>query len=79
MQDKKIEYLIREAKGRDPDAFTELMQFYMKDMYRDAIAILRNDEDVADAVQDTILVCWQKLHTLKNDKLFIEYFEFLRR
>lgn len=54
----------------EPDAFTELMQFYMKDMYKVAISILQNDEDAADAIQDTILVCWEKLHTLKQDKYF---------
>lgn len=50
----KIEngYLIDQAKGRDPDAFAELMQLYMQDMYRVALAILMNDEDAADAIQD---------------------------
>ena len=47
--------LIQKAKRRDPDAFTELMNLYMKDMYRTAIAILMNDEDAADAIQETIL------------------------
>lgn len=64
----KIEngYLIDQAKGRDPDAFAELMQLYMQDMYRVALAILMNDEDAADAIQDTILACWEKIHTLRN-------------
>ena len=35
--------LIQKAKRRDPEAFTELMNLYMKDMYRTAIAILMND------------------------------------
>lgn len=32
----EIEQLVRRAKKRDPDAFTELMQLHEKDMYRTA-------------------------------------------
>lgn len=38
----EIEQLVRRAKKRDPDAFTELMQLHEKDMYRTASAILIN-------------------------------------
>ena len=56
----EIERLVRRAKKRDPDAFTELMQLYEKDMYRTASAILAQDADIADAIQETILTCWEK-------------------
>lgn len=71
MQQKETEVLIEMAKKRNPDAFTELMQIYMKDMYRVALAILMNDEDAADAIQDTLLACWEKIDTLK----YIRYFK----
>lgn len=29
-----------------------------------------NDEDAADAIQDTILSCWEKIHSLKQIKYF---------
>ena len=61
--------LVTRARERDPDAFTELMQMHMKDMYRVAIAILMQDEDAADAVQDTILTCWEKLDSLRDNRL----------
>ncbi len=51
----EIEQLVRRAKKRDPDAFTELMQLHEKDMYRTASAILPQDADIADAIQETIL------------------------
>lgn len=70
MQGKEAENLVKKAKQKDPDAFTELMQFYLKDMYRTALAILLNDEDAADAIQDTILACWEKLGTLKAPRYF---------
>ena len=53
----EIEQLVRRAKKRDPDAFTELMQLHEKDMYRTASAILPQDADIADAIQETILTC----------------------
>lgn len=71
MQGKETDNLVRKARRRDPNAFTELMQLYMTDMYRVALAILMNDEDAADAIQDTILVCWEKINTLKH----IQYFK----
>ena len=35
-----------------------------------ARGILDNDEDAADAMQDTILTCFEKIHTLKNPEYF---------
>lgn len=70
MQETDTKNLVRKAKRRNPDAFTELMQLYMKDMYRIALAILMNDEDAADAIQDTILICWEKIDTLKQPQYF---------
>lgn len=70
MKDSSLELLVEKAQGHDKDAFTELMQRYMKDMYRAAIAILMNEEDAADALQDTILACWEKLYTLKKAEYF---------
>lgn len=70
MQSKETINLIKKAKSKNPDAFVELMQLQMKDMYRVALAILMNDEDAADAIQDTILVCWEKIHTLRNIAFF---------
>ena len=70
MLNRKRTDLIARARERDPDAFTELMQMYMKDMYRVAVAILMQDDDAADAVQDTILTCWEKLSVLREDRFF---------
>ena len=70
MQDNTTENLVKRAKQKDPDAFTELIRLYTKDMYRVALAILMNDEDAADAIQDTVLVCWEKIDTLKYAAYF---------
>ena len=70
MQIKETLKLVKLAKKKDKDAFTELMQGHMQDMYKVGLAILMNDEDVADAIGDTILTCYEKLNTLKDDKYF---------
>ena len=70
MESSETKLLVKKAQRHDKDAFTELMQLYMKDMYRTAIAILMNEEDAADALQDTILTCWEKLYTLKKAEYF---------
>lgn len=65
-----MENLIRKAKKGDADAFTELMMSQMSGMYRIARAILLNDEDAADAISETILTCFEKLGTLKENRYF---------
>lgn len=70
MQQNDILNLIKLAKKQDADAFTELMQTNMQYMYKVGLSILMNDEDVADAIQDTILTCWEKLRDLKHDEFF---------
>ena len=64
------EILVQKAKMKNADAFTELMKSQMQSMYRTAKAVLVNDEDVADAIQDTLLICWEKLSGLKENKYF---------
>ena len=45
--------LIRNARKHDKAAFQQLMEQEGKSMYKVAKAILKNDEDVADAIQET--------------------------
>lgn len=73
-QEKKMNtetiFLIKRAQKHDKEAFCKLINIHLKDMYRTAIAILANDEDAGDAIQDTILSCWEKMDTLKNPQYF---------
>lgn len=65
-----MKHLVNQAMKGDADAFLELMEKNSLSMYKVARAILNNDEDVADAIQDTILTCFEKLHTLKKAEYF---------
>lgn len=65
-----MNHLVKRAKSRDADAFTELMKSQMQNMYKTARAILFQEEDVADAISETILTCWEKIGQLKSENYF---------
>lgn len=46
------------------------MQAQAQSMYKVAKAILKNDQDVLDAMQETALTCWEKIGTLKQERYF---------
>lgn len=62
--------LVEKAIRGDVDAFLELMEKNSLSMYKVARGILKNDDDVADAIQDTILNCFEKIHTLRKPEYF---------
>ena len=62
--------LVLKAQRRDKDAFVTLIGLYRETMYQIAYAILKNNEDAADAMQDTILICWEKIDTLRHARYF---------
>ena len=62
--------LVLQAQTRDKDAFVTLIGLYRESMYQIAYAILKNNEDAADAMQDTILICWEKIDTLRHARYF---------
>ena len=63
-----MEQLVKKAKNHDKEAFEDLMQAYAQSLYKVAKAILKNDEDVLDAMQETALTCWEKIGTLKQER-----------
>ena len=65
-----LKALVKKAKKGDGEAFVSLVKQYEDVLYRTASRLLNNDEDVADAMQDTIISAYEKLHTLKNDEYF---------
>lgn len=65
-----LKTLVKKAKKGDGEAFVSLVKQYEDVLYRTASRLLNNDEDVADAMQDAIILAYEKLHTLKNDEYF---------
>lgn len=66
----KIKDLLRRAKKGDKDAFAQLMDSYRIMLYNTALLMLKNEDDVLDALQDTVLACWENLPLLRNDGYF---------
>ncbi|WP_421385290.1 sigma-70 family RNA polymerase sigma factor [Bacillus salacetis] len=62
--------LIKKAKKGHHPSFIKLMKEYETSMYRVAKGILKKDHDCADAIQETILICYRKISTLKQEKYF---------
>lgn len=62
--------IIERAMQKDADAFVQLMEINAQSMYKAARGFFRNEEDIADAIQETILTCYEKLDTLRNPEFF---------
>lgn len=62
--------LVKKAQKGSQEAFIQLIENNKQDMYKIAISILNNDADAADAIQDTILSCYENLCSLRYPKYF---------
>lgn len=62
--------LVRKAQRGDKEAFITLMEEQKQTMYKVAVGILKNDADAADAMQDTVLSCYENLQSLREPKYF---------
>lgn len=65
-----MERLVRRAQEGDAEAFVRLIEDNRQAMYKVAICYLKNTEDVADVIQDTVLSAYEKLTDLKYAKYF---------
>lgn len=53
--------LVKLARKGDREAFTQLVVANERMLSRVAMATLKNPDDAADAVQDTVLQAWESL------------------
>ena len=65
-----MERLVRKAQRGDKNAFMALIEKNQMALYRAAKAILHREEDVEDAVQETICKAFYKLSDLRQPKYF---------
>lgn len=65
-----MDRLVRKAQSGDKAAFVRLIEDNQLSMYRAAKAILHQEADVEDAVQEAICRAFDKLHTLRQAKFF---------
>lgn len=62
--------LVKRAVCGDKDAFLELMEIHQDTMLRVAHGFFSREEDIADAMQDTILDAYEHLASLNNIRYF---------
>ena len=65
-----IKSIIKKAKNGDKQAFEKLILYYQIDLYKIAKAHLIIEEDVNDAVQETILSAYTNIKNLDNISKF---------
>lgn len=58
--------LVKRAQRGDKEAFIKLMDRYRLSLYKVAKSYLKNEEDIADVMQDTILSAYEHLNELKQ-------------
>ncbi len=65
-----MELLVKKAKRGDAEAFIELIEQNKQSMYKVARGFLRDEEDVADAMAETVLICYEKIGKLRQSAYF---------
>lgn len=65
-----MEELVEKAKNGDKEAFTNLILENQVKLYKIAKARLRNETDIEDVVQETMLILYTKLPKLKDNTKF---------
>lgn len=69
-----MEKIIKRAKSGDVRALEELIHLHELKLYKTASAILSCEDDINEAIQQTIILMYNNLHTLKNNKYFSTWF-----
>lgn len=60
--------ILDKVKRGDENAFAELIDKYKPAIYKTAKAILKDEDDVCDAIQETALSIYKNIKNLKNQK-----------
>lgn len=58
------------AKEGNPESFERLINSVKVKMYKTGMAILKNDDDVCDAIQETLISAYKNLNSLNEEKYF---------
>ena len=61
---------VEKARKGNADEIGNLLMENMKSMYRVAFSILKTEEEISDAISNTTIIVFEKIHTLKNVEFF---------
>ncbi len=65
-----MEELVEKAKNGDKQAFTSLIISLQDELYKIAKIRLKNDDDIYDAIQETIITAFNSIRKLKQTQYF---------
>ena len=65
-----MEELIKRAQKGDQEAFTTLVKSMKDDLYKIAKTRISNEDDMQDAIQETMLEMFKSIKKLRDPKLF---------
>lgn len=65
-----MENLIKKAKKGNEESFFKLIEENKVSLYKAARSILNNDDDIADAIQETVISAYRNIKSLKDDSYF---------
>lgn len=65
-----MEELIKRAQNGDQDAFTELVKSIQNDLYKIAKTRVSNEDDLEDAIQETMIETYKSIKKLKDPSSF---------
>lgn len=69
-----MEELVEQSKQGNSEAFTELVLQIQSELYKIAKMRLVNDDDVNDAMQETMLIAFKSVRKLRENKYFKTWF-----
>lgn len=70
---QEYEKLAKRIKTGDDSAFSEMYEKSSRLVYGTCYGILQNEDDARDAMQETYMVCYQKIGELENDRMFLSW------
>lgn len=62
--------VVKTAKKGDVNAIEYIIMQNMQSMYRVAFSILRTEDEIADAISNTVVIVFEKIQTLRNEEFF---------
>lgn len=65
-----MDMLIKKAQKGDEEAFIKVVDEYMIPIYKIARSRLKNEENIGDAIQETILAAFSNIKKLKEPRYF---------
>ena len=61
---------VNEPVNSNPEAFERLINTVKVKLYKTGMAILKNDDDVCDAIQETLMSAYKNFSTLREEQYF---------